>query len=223
VIFSRQFSQDVEERLEMHGFDVHESGKTWHGRTSQKYPSILKRQQSRERRESGKKKSRDSLAKREESPAILETEEEKTDEKEEFIQPPPIPEIDPKNLLSPIPDVVIDRPESRASQFSQPPDEEGGEVRESWDSKITFMLATIGYAVGLGNVWRFPYLAQKNGGGAFLIPYWIMLFAEGLPMFLLEMAIGQRMRKGSLGVWDRVSPYWGEFSVSSAMVILSNS
>ena len=51
VIFSRQFSQDVEERLEMHGFDVHESGKTWHGRTSQKYPSILKRQQSRERRE----------------------------------------------------------------------------------------------------------------------------------------------------------------------------
>jgi solute carrier family 6 amino acid/orphan transporter-like 15/16/17/18/20 len=45
-----------------------------------------------------------------------------------------------------------------------------------------------------------------------------MLFAEGLPMFLLEMAIGQRMRKGSLGVWDRVSPYWGGIGVASAIV-----
>ncbi|KAJ9595050.1 hypothetical protein L9F63_013647, partial [Diploptera punctata] len=96
--------------------------------------------------------------------------------------------------------------------------EGGEEERESWDSKLTFLLATIGYAVGLGNVWRFPYLAQKNGGGAFLIPYFVMLAIEGIPIFYLELAIGQRLRKGAIGVWNQVSPYLGGIGISSAVV-----
>lgn len=96
--------------------------------------------------------------------------------------------------------------------------EETGVPRESWDSKLTFLLATVGYAVGLGNVWRFPYLAQKNGGGAFLIPYFVMLAIEGIPIFYLELAIGQRLRKGAIGVWHQVSPYLGGIGISSAVV-----
>ncbi|XP_042866307.1 sodium-dependent neutral amino acid transporter B(0)AT3-like [Penaeus japonicus] len=98
------------------------------------------------------------------------------------------------------------------------PFEAGGEERESWDSKLQFLLATVGYAVGLGNVWRFPYLAQKNGGGAFLIPYFVMLTFLGLPLFYLELAVGQRIRKGALGAWHQVSPCLGGVGVASAVV-----
>lgn len=60
------------------------------------------------------------------------------------------------------------------------------------------------YAVGLGNVWRFPYLAQKNGGGAFLVPYFVMLAIQGIPIFYLELAVGQRLRKGAIAAWHEV-------------------
>lgn len=80
------------------------------------------------------------------------------------------------------------------------------------------ILIVFSYAVGLGNVWRFPYLAQKNGGGAFLVPYFIMLFIQGIPIFYMELAIGQRLRKGAIGVWHEVSPYLGGIGISSAIV-----
>ncbi|XP_037787421.1 sodium-dependent neutral amino acid transporter SLC6A17-like [Penaeus monodon] len=98
------------------------------------------------------------------------------------------------------------------------PGDGGEDDRESWDSKWQYLLAVIGYAVGLGSVWRFPYLCQKNGGGAFLFPYLIMLAVEGIPIFYLELAVGQRLRKGAIGVWNQVSPYCGGIGVASAFV-----
>lgn len=98
--------------------------------------------------------------------------------------------------------------------------------------------------MGLGNVWRFPYLAQKNGGGAFLVPYFTMLAIQGIPIFYLELAVGQRLRKGAIAAWHEVnsiagpsitaprthfslslshcrrqiSPYLGGIGISSAVV-----
>ncbi|TMS36290.1 hypothetical protein L596_003487 [Steinernema carpocapsae] len=92
------------------------------------------------------------------------------------------------------------------------------EQREGWDNKMQFIMGVISYAVGLGNVWRFPYLCQKNGGGAFLIPYVIMMVLEGVPLFLIELGIGQRLRTGPVGVWNAIHPYLGGVGVSAAIV-----
>ncbi|XP_038626341.1 inactive sodium-dependent neutral amino acid transporter B(0)AT3 isoform X2 [Tachyglossus aculeatus] len=89
--------------------------------------------------------------------------------------------------------------------------------RPQWDNKFQYLLSCIGFAVGLGNVWRFPYLCQTYGGGAFLIPYFIALIFEGIPLFHLELAIGQRLRRGSLGVWKTISPYLGGVGIGSVI------
>ncbi|KAJ1164339.1 hypothetical protein NDU88_004779 [Pleurodeles waltl] len=99
--------------------------------------------------------------------------------------------------------------------------EEGSDVedeRPAWNSKLQYILAQVGFSVGLGNVWRFPYLCQKNGGGAYLVPYLILLLVIGIPLFFLELSVGQRIRHGSIGVWNYISPKLGGIGFASCMV-----
>ncbi|XP_049457984.1 sodium-dependent neutral amino acid transporter B(0)AT3-like [Epinephelus fuscoguttatus] len=96
----------------------------------------------------------------------------------------------------------------------------GVKERPKWDNKTQYLLTCIGFAVGVGNVWRFPYLCQIYGGGAFLIPYLIALVFEGLPLLYLELAIGQRLRLGSIGVWNTISPLLGGVGIASMWVSL---
>uniref|UniRef100_A0A3B5Q8V3 Transporter n=1 Tax=Xiphophorus maculatus TaxID=8083 RepID=A0A3B5Q8V3_XIPMA len=91
------------------------------------------------------------------------------------------------------------------------------DARENWESPMQFVMACVSYAVGLGNVWRFPYLCQMHGGGGFLIPYLLMLLLEGVPLFYLELAIGQKMRLGSIGAWTAISPYLGGLGLASVV------
>ncbi|XP_041966984.1 sodium-dependent neutral amino acid transporter B(0)AT2 [Alosa sapidissima] len=92
------------------------------------------------------------------------------------------------------------------------------EERPAWNSKLQYILAQVGFSVGLGNVWRFPYLCQKNGGGAYLVPYLILLILIGIPLFFLELAVGQRIRRGSIGVWNYISPRMGGIGFASCVV-----
>src|SRR5210317_478810 len=78
------------------------------------------------------------------------------------------------------------------------------ELRERWASRPAFIMAAIGSAIGLGNVWRFPGTAFNNGGGAFFIPYFVALLTAGIPLMIVEYGLGSRFQGGAPKAYRRL-------------------
>ncbi|XP_030554579.1 sodium- and chloride-dependent glycine transporter 1, partial [Drosophila novamexicana] len=91
--------------------------------------------------------------------------------------------------------------------------------RGNWTGRFDFLLSLLGYSVGLGNVWRFPYLCYNNGGGAFLIPFTIMLIIAGLPLMFMELSFGQYAALGPVAIYRRFCPLFR--GLGTGMVIVS--
>ncbi|XP_053988541.1 sodium-dependent nutrient amino acid transporter 1-like [Hylaeus volcanicus] len=79
---------------------------------------------------------------------------------------------------------------------------EDKEARAQWGSNLEFLMSCVAFSVGLGNVWRFPSTAYENGGGAFLVPYLVVLFIIGKPIYYMEMILGQFSSRSCVEVWS---------------------
>uniref|UniRef100_A0A8C1L6R8 Transporter n=1 Tax=Cyprinus carpio TaxID=7962 RepID=A0A8C1L6R8_CYPCA len=98
-----------------------------------------------------------------------------------------------------------------------------GQIKGQWANKIEFLLTVAGAIIGLGNVWRFPYLCYKNGGGAFLIPYVLYLLTCGIPLFVLETSLGQYTNQGGITCWRKICPLFEGMGYASQMIIVYGS
>jgi NSS family neurotransmitter:Na+ symporter len=94
--------------------------------------------------------------------------------------------------------------------------------RETWGTRAGFIMAAVGSAIGLGNIWRFPYMVYENGGGAFLIPYFVAMLCAGIPFMILEYGLGHRFKGSAPRIFASISKRWewlGWWQVLVAFVI----
>ena len=116
---------------------------------------------------------------------------------------------------------------NRVNQSTTPPESgsAGPRVRELWGSRIGFILAAVGSAVGLGNMWRFPYRTAEHGGAAFLLFYVVITFLVGIPLIIAEFGMGRATRQSPIGALAAMGgKAWrplGYFFVLTGFLILS--
>ncbi len=103
--------------------------------------------------------------------------------------------------------------------------ESGLSNRPEWTSQRAFIIASIASAIGLGNLWRFPYMVGQNGGGSFIVAYVLCILAVGLPMFIVETGAGNLVDRGPVGLFSRLKikggRWFGWFIVAMSILIMS--
>jgi len=98
------------------------------------------------------------------------------------------------------------------------------EKRGMWSSRFGFLMAAVGSAVGLGNLWKFPYLAGENGGGAFVLVYVVLVVILGFTLMLAELSIGRNTNSDAFGAYSKIKKGWGfvgGFGILAGFLILS--
>ena len=96
--------------------------------------------------------------------------------------------------------------EQKVIEIPDSSDNQSFELEERWSHKIDFILASLGYSVGFGNLWRFPYKMYEHGGFPFLITYFFFLVVLGLPLFFIELVLGQYVGNGPTKIYGAMAP-----------------
>ena len=118
-------------------------------------------------------------------------------------------ELEPLNKLEN--GTAIDRNKVQATEETK---------RDTWGNRLEFLFAIIGFTVGIGSIWRFPILCARNGGGAFLIPFFFFLLTCGGPLYYIEVCLGQFSGKSAAAAFEFCPLFKGSYRTGKLNVVL---